>query len=149
MAVDAFDGIFQLEVGVGLEQAADRDFAGAGIGMAGCEQGRDAHCLGGLGEVHPGLLAAQPDVAQDEVDLLAFEHFERLVEIVDRRDNIIAAIAEHILILERGQRFVLDNEDAIDQLLTPAEQHSNDPKHDNNPETNKSATSAEAPRRPS
>ena len=65
----------------------------------------------------------KPDVAEDQVDFLALEHFDRLVEIVDRRDDLIAGIAEHVFVVERGQRLVLDDEDPLDDLLAPAEQH--------------------------
>jgi hypothetical protein len=41
--------------------------------MAGREQGRNALRLGGAGEIDAGLLAAQPNVAEDQVDLLALE----------------------------------------------------------------------------
>ena len=57
------------------------------------------------------------------MDFLALEDFERFIEIVDRRDDLVPGIAEHVLIVERGQRLVLDDEDALDDLLAPAEQH--------------------------
>ena len=57
------------------------------------------------------------------MDFLALEDFERLVEIVDRRDNVVPGVAEHVLIVERSQRLILDDEDTLDDLLAPAEQH--------------------------
>ena len=60
---------------------------------------------------------AQTNVAEDQVDLFAIEHGQRLVEVVDSRDDLIAGVAEHIFIVERGQRLVLDDEDALDDLL--------------------------------
>ena len=59
------------------------------------------------------------------MNLFALKHGERLLEVVDRRDDLITGIAEHVFVVECGQRLVLDNEDALDQLLTPAEQHEN------------------------
>ena len=35
----------------------------------------------------------------------------------------IPGVAEHILVLECGQRLVLDDEDPLDELLASAEQH--------------------------
>ena len=54
---------------------------------------------------------------------LPLENFERLVEIVDGGDDLVAGIAEEIFIVERGQRLILDDEDALDDLLTLSEQH--------------------------
>ena len=56
-------------------------------------------------------------------DLLAFEHLERFVEVVDRRDDLVTGVAEDIFIVERGQRLVLDDEDPLDDLLALPEQH--------------------------
>src|SRR5690242_4588784 len=63
VAVDAFDRLAQLPLGIGLHQAADRDLRSAGIRMTGREQGRDSLRLRGLGELHPGLILAQAQVA--------------------------------------------------------------------------------------
>ena len=73
----------------------------------------------------PVCSLAQPNVAEDQMDLFAVQNLERLVEVVDRRDDLIAGVAEHIFIVERGQRLILDDEDALDDLLTLPEQHSN------------------------
>ena len=120
--VDAFDRALQLAVGIRLHQAADGDLCGAGIGVAGGEQRRNALRLGGARKVDPRLLAAQADVAEDQVDLFALQDFERFVEIVDRRDDLITGVAERIFIVERGQRLVLDDQDPLDDLLPSPEQ---------------------------
>ena len=80
-------------------------------------------------------------------DLLAIEHRERFVEVVDRRDDLVTGVAEHVFIVERGQRLVLDDEDPLDDLLTLPEQHRY-PDHDFAPATNEpSASSAAAHKR--
>ena len=71
----------------------------------------------------PVCSLAQPDVAEDQIDLLALEHLERFVEVVDRRDDLVTGVAEHIFIVERGQRLILDDEDPLDDLLALPEQH--------------------------
>ncbi len=48
---------------------------------------------------------------------------DRIGEIVERRDDLIAVVAEHDFIVERGQRLVLDDEDSIDDPLALPEQH--------------------------
>ena len=58
------------------------------------------------------------------MDLLAVEHVQGLVEIVNRRDDLVTCIAQDILVVEGSQWLVLDNEDALDDLLTLPEQHS-------------------------
>ena len=78
-----------------------------------------------MGKVDPGLLAAEAHVAEDQMDLLAFQHLDRLVEIVDGRDDLVTGVAEEIFIVERGQRLVLDDEDPLDDLLALPEQHRN------------------------
>ena len=76
-------------------------------------------------EIDASLVAAQPHVAEDEVHLFAPEHVERFIEIVDRSDDLISGVAEHILIVERSKRFVFDDEYALDDLLASPEQHQN------------------------
>src|SRR5439155_22054642 len=92
--------------------------------MPGREQGRDAALLGRSRKLDSVALTAQADVAQDQVDRFALDNLERIVELVDRRDDLIAGVAEDILIVEGGQRLILDNEDPLDDLLTLPEQHS-------------------------
>ena len=121
--VHTFDRLEELALRIGFEQAANRDLRRSGIGMTRHEQGRNAFFLGRSSEMDPGLLLAQPNVAQDQMNRLAAQNFERLFEVVDGRDDFIAGIAEHRLIVERGEGLVLDDEDTLDDLLTPAEQH--------------------------
>src|SRR5256885_1567931 len=73
--------------------------------------------------MNPRLLPTQANVAEDQMDLLALQNGERFIEVVDRRHDHISGVAEHIFVLERGQRLVLHDEDALDELLTSAEQH--------------------------
>ena len=93
--------------------------------MACCKQGGNAFFLSRFREVNAGLLLAQADVAQDKMHFLAFEDFQRLFEIIDRRDDLVTRIAEHIFVVERGQRLILDDEDPLDDLLALPEQHPN------------------------
>src|SRR6185295_2623305 len=123
MLVDALDRLSQLALAVRLRQTTDRDLCCPGIGMSGRKQRRNALLLGGPGEMNAGLLLAQPHVAEDQMDFLALEDFQRFVEVVDRGDDVITGLAEEILIVERGQRLVLDDEDPLDDLLTLPEQH--------------------------
>src|SRR5689334_23340331 len=95
--------------------------------MAGREKSRHAFFLGGPCQFDPRLVLAQADVAKDQVDMLAFEQLERLMEIVDRGDDLVTGVAEHIFIVEGGQRLVLDDEDPLDDLLTLSEQHPGTP----------------------
>src|SRR4051794_28322142 len=57
------------------------------------------------------------------MDFLAIQHGERFMEVVYRSDDFVARIAEYVFIIERGQRFVLHDEDPLDDLLTLPEQH--------------------------
>lgn len=54
---------------------------------------------------------------------LSVQHIQRFIEVVDRGDDVVAGIAQDIFIVERGQRLILDDEDALDDLLPPPEQH--------------------------
>ena len=80
---------------------------------------------GTMREVDAGLVAAKTHVAEHEVDFLARQHIECLIQIVDRSDDLVTGVAEHIFIVERGKRFILDNEYALDDLLASPEQHQN------------------------
>jgi 23S rRNA pseudouridine2605 synthase len=123
MAVDAFDRLAQLALGIGLMQAADRDFGRAGMGVTRGEQRWNTLSLGGSRKVDSGLVLAQAHVAQDEVDVFTVEEFKRFFEVVNRRHDFVAGIGQHILVVERGQRLVLYDEDALDDLLALPEQH--------------------------
>jgi 23S rRNA pseudouridine2605 synthase len=76
-----------------------------------------------IGKLNPGLLTAQPNVAQHEVDFFTPQHLHGFLEIVDRGDDLISGVAQHIFIVECGQRLVLDDEDPLDDLLMSPEQH--------------------------
>src|SRR4051794_27880211 len=104
MTVDEFDGLDKLALTVRLAEAADRHRRGAGIFMAGCEQGWNVPRLRVSREIDPGLLTAQPHVAEDEMDLFAVDHSQRLIEVVDRRDDLIARVLQDVFVVERGQR---------------------------------------------
>ncbi len=124
MTVDAFDRLAQLPLAVGLHQAADGDLA--------TRPGKRWPVANSVGM--PFFLAAwarsipvwslrRRTSLRIRCDLLALEHLERFVEVVDRRDDLVSGVAEHIFIVERGQRLVLDDEDPLDDLLTLPEQH--------------------------
>src|SRR6185437_13946203 len=149
VAIDGFDRLAQLALAIGLHQAADRDLGSAGVRMTGGKQRRHALRFRGPGELDSGLVLAQPHVAEDQVDRLPPKHIHRVVEAIDRRDHLVTGVAEHIFIVERGQRLVLDDEDALDDLLTLPEQHCGTPINDTASETNEQAPSAApAKRRP-
>ena len=69
------------------------------------------------------MIVFQPDVAKDQMNFLAFERCDGLIEIIDRRDNLVTGVAENVFVVERGQGFILDDEDTLDDLLTLPEQH--------------------------
>ena len=48
---------------------------------------------------------------------------DRVVEIVERRHDLVTEVAQHHLIIECGERFILDYEDAFDDTLSFSEQH--------------------------
>ena len=125
MAVDALDGLHQLALVVRLAEATHRDSGGARISVTGREERRNSVLLGHASKLNAVALAAQADVAEDQIDLLARDDLERIVELIDRRDDLISRVAEDILIVECRQRFILDDEDALDDLLTLPEQHPN------------------------
>src|SRR5437763_37209 len=104
-------------------QATDGNLGCPRIWMAGREQGRDAALLRRLRKLDRRLLAAEADVAQDQVNRLALDYLERVVELVGRRDDLITGVAEDILVVERRQWLVLHDEDALDDLLMLPEQH--------------------------
>jgi len=75
------------------------------------------------GQVDAGSLAGQADVAEDQVDLLPVERFDRVGEAIERRHHLITGIADRYFIVERRQRLVLDDKDSIDDPLPLPEQH--------------------------
>src|SRR5690348_7768728 len=93
--------------------------------MAGCEERRNTALLGRFRQLDSGAIAAKPDVAEDEMHDLAFENAKGFLEVVNRRDDLIARFPEEIFIVECGQRLVLDDEYPLDDLLTLTEQHRN------------------------
>src|SRR4051812_25783616 len=68
VAVDCRDSLAQLTFGIGLHHAANGNIRGARIQVPRREQSRHALFLGGLGQFDPGPVAAQPHVAQDQVN---------------------------------------------------------------------------------
>ena len=47
----------------------------------------------------------------------------RAGEAVDRRDHLVTGVLEHIFVVERDQRLVLDDQDAADPPFALAEEH--------------------------
>jgi len=76
-----------------------------------------------LGKLDAGLLFPQAHITENEVNLLPVENVEGVVEVIDRRDDLVSGVAQHIFIIERCQRLILDDEDTLDDLLTLPEQH--------------------------
>ena len=89
MAVNALDRLHELALGVRLAEAAHRDPRGARVGVPRREESRNPVLLGCASKLDAVALAAQADVAEDQVDLLARDDLERIVELVDRRDDLI------------------------------------------------------------
>ncbi len=87
------------------------------------EQGRNAPGHRIAGQLETEIFAVQPDVGDDQMDLLALEQAKRLLMIVERRDHLIPEVGEHRFGVERGQRLVLDDEDPLDDPLALTEQH--------------------------
>jgi hypothetical protein len=73
--------------------------------------------------VHAVAFAAQLDVGEDEVDLFLLDHPRRIGEIVHCRHDVVARLAQHMLVVERHQRLVLDDHDAPDCPFTLTKQH--------------------------
>ena len=92
----------------------------------------------------PGPLAGKPEVAEDQIDLFAVEQLDRVLETVERRDHLIAEVAEHHFIVEGGQRLILDDENPIDDALALPEQHPGPKYHVFAPATNEPETCAAA-----
>src|SRR5690348_4778599 len=59
------------------------------------------------------------------MDDFILDHPKRFFEVVDRRDDLISGVPEEIFVVESRQRFVLDDEYPLDDLLTLTEQHRN------------------------
>jgi 23S rRNA pseudouridine2605 synthase len=123
MLVDGVERLFQLPFAIGLMQAADCQFVRIVRRVAGDEQQRHAALPGFGGELDARPFAAQPHVAEDQIDLFAVERGDRFLEIVMGGDDVITGVAKHDFIVEGGQRFVLDDEDTLDDTLALAEQH--------------------------
>src|SRR5690242_16666818 len=123
MAVYALDRLQQLTLGIRLQEAANGDFRCARVRMAGRKEGRHPLLLGMLGKLDAGLLFPQAYITENEVNLLPVENVEGVVEVIDRRDDLVSGVAQHIFIIERCQRLILDDEDTLDDLLTLPEQH--------------------------
>ena len=101
IAGDAVDRLRQLTLVIWLVKASNRNLGGARVRVPGREQSRDSALLRCLRQLDPVLVAAQADVAEDQVDRLALDDLERMVELVGRGDDLIAGVAEDIFIVER------------------------------------------------
>ncbi len=78
-------------------------------------------------EIEAAALARKMIVAEDQVDVLAIQKLDRVLEAVERRDDLITEVAEHHFIVESRERLILDDENSIDDAFALPEQHS-DPK---------------------
>ena len=71
--------------------------------MPGRKDDRNAPFLRRPREIDARPLTGQPVVAEDQIDLFAVEQLDRVLETVERRDDLIAEVAEHDFIVEGGQ----------------------------------------------
>lgn len=123
MPVDRLQRGLKCPIIIGFQQAAHHQLRRVTWRHTCREQDRNAPVLGDLGEVDPASLPRQPDVAQNQVDLLAIERRDRVGEPIEGCDNLIAGVGDHIFILECGQGLVLNDKDPLDDTLTFPEQH--------------------------
>ena len=123
MLVDRLQRRLQHPVIIGFEQHADRQLGGIVGGKAGGKQDRHSQPPRDPGQVGAVALARQPHVGQDQVDPAFGQPRLGLGHPVDRRHHRIAGGLDHGFIVERSQRFVLDHQDVLDELLALAEQH--------------------------
>src|SRR6185503_9879235 len=84
---------------------------------------RNAPCLCGAGKLDSVLILAQLEIAEDQVNNLAVEHLQCFIDSIDRCHDFVAGVAQHVLIVERRQRLILDDKDALDDLVALPEQH--------------------------
>ena len=76
-----------------------------------------------MGKLDAGPIAAEPDIRQDQVDLLLVQRLDRIVEMIECRDDLIAGVRQQHFMVEGRERFVLDDEDSVDDPLSFPEQH--------------------------
>ena len=123
-AVDSFKGILELPLGIWLLKPAEHQ--GPCLlrnSVTGRDQHRDSLISGGPGKVEPGSSTAEAQVAQHQIDSPGVEQSHRSVEIVDRRNHVIAKVGQHGFVVECRQRLIFEDEDTLDDPLTLPEQH--------------------------
>ncbi len=91
--------------------------------MTGREERRNSSYPRITSELDSEVGAVEANVGDDEVDLLTVEMIERLVKVVERRDDLVTEVGEHRFRVERRQRLILDDEDPLDDPLALTEQH--------------------------
>ena len=123
MQIDCVQRGLQRLFAIRFHQATDRQILGVVRRMPGNEQDRDSAPARLASDFQAGLVAAQPNVAENEVDPSPVHYRDGLLEIVVRRDDLIAGIFQHHFIVECGQRLILDDEHALDAALSLPEQH--------------------------
>ena len=64
--------------------------------MAGRKQGRNATLMRDFCELHAAVLAMQTDVGDHQMDLVTLDLADRFLEIVERRDYLIAQAASMV-----------------------------------------------------
>ena len=124
MPIHTIDRLRELAFRIWLHETSDSDFRGARIGVTSCKQCRNTSLLCVARKIHPGLLLLQTQIAKNKMHFLAFKHVNRVVEVIDRRNDLVARVRQDVLVVERGQWLVFDDKDPLDDLLTLPEQHS-------------------------
>lgn len=91
--------------------------------MRGDEQNRHSAHFGDLRHAGAVAVAIESKVGEDEVEFLIFDHFTGGVEIVDGSHDFIAGFLEEMLIIERDEGLILDQEDTPYLSFAFAEEH--------------------------
>ena len=60
---------------------------------------------------------------ENELQALLRQHAGGIDIGIDRRDDGITGVLQHILVVERDQGLVLDDHDPVDPSFAPAEEH--------------------------
>src|SRR3546814_14939621 len=77
-------------------------------------------------------MAGEAQVEHDRVDRLGRHYRHRRLARIDRRDDIIAAMLQRMLVIERDQRIILDDQQPLDARRARRKEHRNSvpPRHD-------------------
>ncbi len=123
MRFERLQSAFQNLVGIGLGKATEPQAPCLVACMRGHEQDRNASCPCDRCDPGPVALAIEPDVGENEIELLGLDDFAGGDQIVDRCNHFITGVGEQIFVVEGDQGLVLDDEDSSDLPFALTEEH--------------------------